>query len=89
MVDGDGFVTKATELRDRIALIKEQMDGLDVTRGEQAEQAIKVFELSSRRRNSLLRNAKAPRTLAEGLLISSNRGDRIRTCDLNTPSVAL
>ena len=27
--------------------------------------------------------------LVEGLTVSSNRGDKIRTCDLNTPSVAL
>lgn len=36
------------ELRDGIALTKAEMDGLDVTRGEQAKHAIVVFELSRR-----------------------------------------
>jgi site-specific DNA recombinase len=116
MVDDDGFATKATELRDRIALLKEQIDGLDVTRGEQAEQAIKVFELSqslcekwvtadyhAKRQIldivfsnfrldgvSLCYEMRKPfALLAEGLLVSSNRGDKIRTCDLVDPNHAL
>ncbi|GIW76755.1 MAG: recombinase [Phycisphaerae bacterium] len=116
MVDDDGFATKSTELRDRIALLKEQIDGLDVTRGEQAEQAIKVFELSqslcekwvtanyhARRQIldivfsnfrldgvTLCYEMRKPfALLAEGLLVSSNRGDKIRTCDLVDPNHAL
>jgi site-specific DNA recombinase len=45
-IDEEQFGRKGMELRDRIAVLKETLDGLDLTRGERAEQAIKVFELS-------------------------------------------
>ena len=47
-VDDDLYHRKGVELRDRIAVLKEQLDGLDVTRGQQADHAVKVFELSQR-----------------------------------------
>ncbi|HEY4364941.1 MAG TPA: recombinase family protein [Bryobacteraceae bacterium] len=45
-IEEELFARKGMELRDRIAIAKGQLDGLDVTRGEKAEQAIAVFELS-------------------------------------------
>jgi hypothetical protein len=45
-VDEDTFAAKHTELRDRTASIKPQIDVLDRSRDETAELAVKVFELS-------------------------------------------
>lgn len=35
-IDDATFAAKGTELRDRIAVLKERVDGLDVTRGDRA-----------------------------------------------------
>ena len=45
-VDDDLYNRKGIELRDRIAVLKAQLDRVDVTRGQQADHTIKVFELS-------------------------------------------
>lgn len=45
-IDGDTFAAKSTELRDRIAQLTLRMETADRDSGEQAELAIKVFELS-------------------------------------------
>jgi hypothetical protein len=42
----DTFAAKGTELRDRIAQLTLQLQAFDRNRGEQAELAIKTFELS-------------------------------------------
>ena len=115
-IDTDTFGRKSTELRDRIATLAVRLEATDQTRGEQAENAVKVFELSQHLTDKWLTADYAAKRqildivfsnfclngvslcyemrkpfalLAEGLLVSSNRGDKIRTCDLNTPSVAL
>ena len=45
-IDQDVFARKATEIRDRLAAIKLQIDALDRSHDETAELACKVFELS-------------------------------------------
>lgn len=112
----DTFAKKSTELRDRIADATLRIEAVSRDRSEQAELAIRTFELSqsleakwltadySAKRQiletvflnftlddvSLCYQMEKPfDALAKGLLVSSNRGDKIRTCDLNTPSVAL
>jgi site-specific DNA recombinase len=45
-LDQETFAAKQTELRDRIASIKLQLDGVSRSRDELAELALKVFELS-------------------------------------------
>ncbi|WP_437190994.1 recombinase family protein [Planctomicrobium sp. SH527] len=45
-IDQDTYAHKATELRDRLASIKLQLDALDRSNDEMAELASKVFELS-------------------------------------------
>jgi hypothetical protein len=45
-VDQDTFASKHTELRDRLSSIKLQVDLLDRSHDENAEIAVKVFELS-------------------------------------------
>ena len=51
-VDQEMFARKSTEIRDRLASIKLQLEALDRSHDENAELASKVFELHSRRRNS-------------------------------------
>lgn len=115
-IDPDTFARKSTELRDRIATLAVQLEATDATRGEQAENAVKVFELSQSLTEKWLTADYAAKRqildivfsnfrldgvslcyemrkpfalLAEGLLVSSNRGDRIRTCDFLVPNQAL
>lgn len=45
-IDADIFANKKTELRDRMASLKLQMDSLDRNRDEMADLVSKVFELS-------------------------------------------
>ncbi len=45
-INSDTFAAKSTELRDRIAAITLQLEAADRGREEQADLAIKVFELS-------------------------------------------
>lgn len=45
-IDADTFASKGTELRDRMAQLSLQVEAADRDRGEQAELAEKVFELS-------------------------------------------
>ena len=45
-IDEDTFARKQTELRDRLASITLQLEGLNRTRDENAELACRVFELS-------------------------------------------
>ncbi|HUQ68515.1 MAG TPA: hypothetical protein VM165_03270 [Planctomycetaceae bacterium] len=53
-VDEPTFLRKQTELRDRLASIKLQLDVLGRTHDETAELAIKVFELSQTLRQQWL-----------------------------------
>lgn len=103
-INADTFGRKSTELRDRIADATLRIEAADRNRGEQAELAIKVFELSqaleakwvtadyaAKRQMleivflnftlgdvSLCYQMRKPfDALAKGLLVPSNRGDRI------------
>ncbi len=53
-IDEDTFAAKHTELRDRTASIKLQIDVLDRSRDETAELAVKVFEISQTLRQQWL-----------------------------------
>src|SRR6516225_5312136 len=53
-IDQDTFAKKHTELRDRLASIKLQLDAVDRSHDETAELAAKVFELSQTLRNQWL-----------------------------------
>jgi hypothetical protein len=111
-IDGETFVAKKTELRDRAAALRLQLEATDRQHDEVADLAVKAFELSqtltgrwvtadfaAKRRileiiclNFRLDGATLCPTMrkpfdivAEGLLIQSSRGDKIRTCDLLNP----
>jgi hypothetical protein len=45
-IDQETYTRKNTELRDRLAALKLQLDGLDRSHDEMTELASKVFELS-------------------------------------------
>ena len=45
-IDADTFASKGTELRDRMARLSLELEAADRDRGEQADLAMKVFELS-------------------------------------------
>ena len=53
-IDEETFVRKQTELRDRVASIKLQLDVVDRSHDETAELALKVFELSQTLRDQWL-----------------------------------
>ena len=53
-IDQDTFARKHTEMRDRLASIKLQLDVLDRSHDETAELAAKVFELSQTLRSQWL-----------------------------------
>lgn len=103
-IDQETYARKATQLRDRLAGIKLQLEAVDRSHDETAELATKVFELSqtlrerwvtadcdAKRRileivclNCTLDDGKLVPTirkpfdvLAERLVVSSSRGDRI------------
>jgi hypothetical protein len=108
-IDLESYSKKSTEFRDRIAAATLRLESVDRRRDENAELAIKVFELSqnlsetwftadyaAKRRIldiaclnfSLVDVSVVPEwrkpfdMLAKGLFVFSDRGDRIRTCDL-------
>ena len=103
-IDEATFARKNTELRDRLARIKLQLDVLDRSHDETSELALKVFELSQTLRQQWLTADYASKrrileivflncrlddatlvpairkpfdVLAEGLVSSQSRGDRI------------
>ena len=53
-IDEETFVRKQTEMRDRLASIKLQLDVVDRSHDETAELALKVFELSQTLRQEWL-----------------------------------
>jgi site-specific DNA recombinase len=103
-IDQDTFAAKSTQLRDRLAELDVDVVACDRSRSENADQAVKVFELSqslqekwlaadyAQKRQilsivflnftlsdvSLVYEMRKPfALLREGLLVSSNRDDRI------------
>jgi site-specific DNA recombinase len=79
-IDEELFARKGVELRDRIAIVKEQLDGLDVTRGEQAEHAIRVFELSQRLTERWLTADYAAKRQILDIVFSNLRLDGVTLC---------
>ncbi len=53
-IDSDTYAAKSTELRDREASLKLQLDACDLGRHETAEIAVKAFELSQNLRGKWL-----------------------------------
>lgn len=115
-IDQDVFAKKSTDLRDRLARIKLQLEAVDRAHDENADLASQVFELSQTLRSkwltadygikrrileivclncelvdvSLYVTMRKPfDTLQVIDNIKESRDDKIRTCDLCTPSAAL
>ncbi|MGE0761557.1 MAG: zinc ribbon domain-containing protein [Pirellulaceae bacterium] len=103
-IDLNIFAAKQTELRDRIANLKLQLDVVDRSHDEMSDLAVKVFELSQALSHKWLTTDYATKrrimeivflncrlddatlcpemrkpfdVIAEGLLVSSSRGERI------------
>jgi hypothetical protein len=81
-IDEQKFAAKNVELPDRIAALNLHVQGCERTRAEQGELAENAFELRLDGATLVPTIGKPFDVLAEGLLVSSSRGDRIRTCDL-------
>jgi hypothetical protein len=64
-IDQDTFGRKHTEMRDRLAAIKLQLNVLDRSHDETAELASKVFELSQLRQQWLTADYAAKRRILE------------------------
>lgn len=60
-LDQATYARKGTEIRDRLASIKLQLDAADRSGDEMAELASKVFDLDTQRRESCPHNKKALR----------------------------
>jgi predicted amino acid-binding ACT domain protein len=75
-IDEETFVRKQTELRDRLGSIKMQLDAVDRSHDENAELAIKVFELSQTlRRQWLTANYAAKRKILEIVCLNCRLND--------------
>ena len=79
-IDADAFPAKGTELRDRIATITLQIEVVDRDRGEQAELAIKVFELSQALVNKWLKADFAEKRKLLDLVFSNFKLDDVTLC---------
>jgi site-specific DNA recombinase len=76
----DLFNRKGIELRDRIAVLKEQLDRIDMTRGEQADHAVRVFELSQRLTEQWLPADYAAKRQILDIVFSNFRLDGVSLC---------
>lgn len=75
-IDEETFVRKQTELRDRLASIKLQLDVVDRSHDENAELAAKVFELSQTlRRQWLTADYAAKRRILEIVFLNCRLND--------------
>ena len=75
-IDQDTFAHKHTELRDRLAAIKLQLDALDRSHDENAELAAKVFELSQTLKDQwLTADYAAKRRILEIVFLNSRLED--------------
>lgn len=79
-VDQDTFAGKHTELRDRLASIKLQLDVLDRSHDETAELAAKVFELSQTLRNTWVAADYATRRRILEIVCLNCRLDGVNLC---------
>lgn len=75
-IDEATFVRKQTELRDRLASIKLQLDVVDRSRDETAELAVKVFELSQTlRKQWVTADYATKRRILEIVFLNCRLGD--------------
>ena len=75
-IDQDTFAKKQTEMRDRLASIKLQLDVLDRSHDETAELAAKVFELSQTLRSQwLIADYAAKRRILEIVFLNCSLDD--------------
>jgi len=79
-IDADAFAAKGTELRDRIARVMLQIEVVDRDRGEQAELATKVFELSQALVDKWLTAGFAEKRKLLDLVFSNFKLDGVTLC---------
>ncbi|WP_145027470.1 recombinase family protein [Caulifigura coniformis] len=85
-IDEHTFAKKGTELRDRLATIKLQMDALDRSRDEIGELASKVFELSQTLREKwLTADYSAKRRILEIVCLNFTLVDTTLVCEMRKP----
>jgi site-specific DNA recombinase len=89
-IDEATFAGKGTELRDRLASIKLQLDVLDRSHDETAELASKVFELSQTlREHWLSADYHAKRRILEIVCLNCRLDDATLVCQMRKPFDAL
>ncbi len=85
-IDEETFVRKQTELRDRLASIKLQLDVVDRSHDETAELALKVFELSQTLRQQwLTADYAAKRRILEIVLLNCRLVDGTLCPEIRKP----
>jgi len=85
-IDEAAFLRKQTELRDRLASIKLQMDVLDRSHDETAELAMKVFELSQTLRQQwLTADYAAKRRILEIVCLNCRLDDATLCLEMRKP----
>lgn len=85
-IDEATFARKNTELRDRVARIKLQLDVLDRSHDETAELAVKVFELSQTLRQQwLTADYASKRRIMEIVFLNSRLDDVSLVCQIRKP----
>jgi DNA invertase Pin-like site-specific DNA recombinase len=89
-ISEETFARKCTELRDRLASIKLQLDVLDRSHDETAELASKVFELSQTlRQHWLTADYYAKRRILEIVCLNCRLDDTTLVCEMRKPFDAL
>ncbi|HTQ38660.1 MAG TPA: recombinase family protein [Pirellulales bacterium] len=86
VLDQDAFARKQTELRDRLASLRLQLEVLDRSRDETAELAVKVFELSQvLRREWLSADYAAKRRIMEIVFLNCRLDDTTLVPQIRKP----
>jgi site-specific DNA recombinase len=89
-IDQETFARKSTELRDRLAAIKLQLDVVDRSHDETADLAVKVFELSQTLREQwLTADYAAKRRILEIVLLNCRLDDVNLVPEIRKPFDAL
>jgi DNA invertase Pin-like site-specific DNA recombinase len=85
-VDEATYARKSTELRDRLASIKLQLDAVDRSHDETAELASKVFELSQTLREQwLVADYHVKRRILEIVCLNCRLDDATLVCEMRKP----
>ncbi|REK08643.1 MAG: recombinase family protein [Planctomycetota bacterium] len=85
-IDQEIFAAKQTELRDRLARIKLQLDVLDRSHDETADLAAKVFELSQTLRQTwLTADYATKRRILDIVFLNCRLDDATLVCDIRKP----